>query len=223
VNGKLVTEQGMRIDPNTDKVTVLGRHINNTPPPRVYWLLNKPDMVLTSRPDGTGRMTIYDLHSTRDLQFLVSPVGRLDYRTEGLLLLSNDGELVHRLAHPKYKVPRYYNVLIDGRLSYEEESALRRGIELEDGITGKSEVIFAHSVNLGQSRGSWYFITVFEGRNRLVRRMFEHFGFKVVRLVRYGFGDLRLPDDLPAGDYRQLTNSEIKYLKDSVNLSGDME
>jgi len=223
VNGKLVTEQGMRIDPDTDKVTVLGRHINNTPPPRVYWLLNKPDMVLTSRPDGTSRMTIYDLHSTRDLQFLVSPVGRLDYRTEGLLLLSNDGELVHRLAHPKYKVPRYYNVLIDGRLSYEEESALRRGIELEDGITGKSEVIFAHSVNLGQSRGSWYFITVFEGRNRLVRRMFEHFGFKVVRLVRYGFGDLRLPDDLPAGDYRQLTNSEIKYLKDSVNLSGDME
>lgn len=222
VNGKLVTEQGMRIDPNTDKVTVLGRHINNTPPPRVYWLLNKPDMVLTSRPDGTGRMSIYDLHSTRDLQFLVSPVGRLDYRTEGLLLLSNDGELVHRLAHPKYKVPRYYNVLIDGRLSYEEESALRRGIELEDGITGKSEVIFAHSVNLGQSRGSWYFITVFEGRNRLVRRMFEHFGFKVVRLVRYGFGDLRLPDDLPAGEYRQLTNSEIKYLKDSVNLSGDV-
>jgi 23S rRNA pseudouridine2605 synthase len=222
VNGKLVTEQGMRIDPNTDKVTVLGRHINNTPPPRVYWLLNKPDMVLTSRPDGTGRMSIYDLHSTRDLQFLVSPVGRLDYRTEGLLLLSNDGELVHRLAHPKYKVPRYYNVLIDGRLSYEEESALRRGIELEDGMTGKSEVIFAHSVNLGQSRGSWYFITVFEGRNRLVRRMFEHFGFKVVRLVRYGFGDLRLPEDLPSGEYRQLTNSEIKYLKETVNLSGDV-
>ena len=221
VNGKLVTEQGLRIDPQVDKVTVLGRHISDVPPPRVYWLLNKPDMVLTSRPDGTGRLSIYDLYSTRDLQFLVSPVGRLDFRTEGLLLLSNDGELVHRLAHPKYKVPRYYNVLIDGRLSHEEESFIRRGIELEDGLTGKTELIFAHSVNLGQSRGSWYFITVYEGRNRLVRRLFEYFGFKVVRLVRYGFGDLRLPDDLPAGQYRQLTPSEIKYLKETVQLSGD--
>lgn len=221
VNGKLVLEQGLRIDPMVDKVTVLGRHISDVPPPRVYWMLNKPDMVLTSRPDGTGRLSIYDLHSTKDLQFLVSPVGRLDFRTEGLLLLSNDGELVHRLAHPKYKVPRYYNVLIDGRLNHEEEAFIRRGIELEDGPTGKTELLFAHSVNLGQSRGSWYFITVYEGRNRLVRRLFEYFGFKVVRLVRYGFGDLRLPDDLPAGEYRQLTPSEIKYLKETVHLSGE--
>jgi pseudouridine synthase len=221
VNGKLVLEQGLRIDPMVDKVTVLGRHISDVPPPRVYWMLNKPDMVLTSRPDGTGRLSIYDLHSTKDLQFLVSPVGRLDFRTEGLLLLSNDGELVHRLAHPKYKVPRYYNVLIDGRLNHEEEAFIRRGIELEDGPTGKTELLFAHSVNLGQSRGSWYFITVYEGRNRLVRRLFEYFGFKVVRLVRYGFGDLRLPDDLLAGEYRQLTPSEIKYLKETVHLSGE--
>jgi len=221
VNGKLVTEQGLRIDPSIDQVRVTGKHIHSKPPPRVYWLLHKPDLVLTSRPDGSGRRSIYELESTRDLQFLVSPVGRLDYRTEGLLLLSNDGELVHRLSHPKYKVPRMYNVLADGRLSPEEEKALRRGIALEDGPTGRAEVVFAHGVNLGQSRGAWYFVTVFEGRNRLVRRMFEYFGLKVVRLVRYGFGDLRLPDDLPPGEYRQLTAAEINYLKEAVDLSGD--
>jgi hypothetical protein len=99
-------------------------------PPRVYWMLHKPDEVLTSRIDGFQRTTIYDLPSLRKVPFLVAPVGRLDYRPEGLLLLTNDGELANRLCHPKYKVPRHYHVLVVDRLTEEQEKAIRKGVDL---------------------------------------------------------------------------------------------
>ena len=187
-------------------------------PPRVYWLLNKPDEVLTARNDEFQRQTIYDLPMISKVPFLVSPVGRLDYRTEGLLLLTNDGELASRLTHPRYEIPRQYHVLIIGRLSHEEEQAIVHGVELEDGKSGRAEVRYAHGKNLGASRGSWYAVTVFEGRNRLVRRLFEHFNHKVVRLIRVAYGEVRLPEDLEPGDYLQLTSAQIKSLKHATGL-----
>ena len=218
VNGKIVTELGSKINPETDQVAIDGKPITMTPPPRVYWLLNKPDEVLTTRSDGFQRTTIYDLPKLKKLPFLVAAVGRLDYRTEGLLLLTNDGELANRLTHPKYQIPRQYHVLITGRLTDEEERGIVRGVDLEDGPSGRTELRYAHGKNLGGSRGSWYAITVFEGRNRLVRRLFEHFGHKVVRLIRVSFGDVRLPEDLAPGDYQQLSSEQIRSLKKLTGL-----
>lgn len=217
VNGN-IPEIGSKVDPDVDEIVVDGKVLTKAPPPRVYWLLNKPDQVLTARNDEFQRKTIYDLTALQGLPFLVSPVGRLDFRTEGLLLLTNDGELSRRLMHPKYQVPRYYHVLISGELTANEEERIRKGITLEDGPANNVDIVFSNNVDLGQSKGSWYHVTVREGRNRLVRRMFEAIDYKVVRLVRFGYGDLRLPTDLEPGAYRQLTSDEIKRLKYIVQL-----
>lgn len=181
-------------------------------------MLNKPDLCLTSRAPEPGKKTIFELPALRNLSFLLFPVGRLDYRTEGLLLLSNDGELVHRLTHPSYKIPRTYQVLLQRRLLPHEESQIRHGLELEDGPVKGAEINFIQSTGLGQSRGAWYMITVHEGRNRIVRRIFEKLDVKVVRLLRYSYGELHLPEQLKPGEYRQLQSSEIAELKQAVGL-----
>ena len=214
VNGQIVTDMGVRITPGVDQVSVDGKLVVDKAPPKVYWMLNKPDMVLTSRDSqGTGRETIYDLPRLRKLNFLVSPVGRLDFRTEGLLLLSNDGEFVQRVSHPRYKVPRHYLALIKGKLSDSQLNQLRDGIDLKDGPVKGVKIQYAHGKNLGRSRGSWYFVTVQEGRNRLVRRLFEHFDSEVIRLIRYGIGDLRMPEDLKPGEYLQLSPQQVDGLR----------
>jgi 23S rRNA pseudouridine2605 synthase len=219
VNGQIVREQGTKVTPGVDKLAINGKPIDLDSPPRVYWMLHKPDACLTARPDDSGKASIDDLPRLKKLHFLVAPVGRLDYRTEGLLLLTNDGEMAFRLAHPKFHVPRHYHVLVGGKLSREDEDKIRRGLELEDGPTGRLELRYFHGKNLGASRGSWYSITVHEGRNRLVRRVFEHLGYKVVRLLRVGFGDLRLPEDLAPGEYVQLSAAQIAVLKKITDLA----
>lgn len=219
VNGQVVRELGTRVEPGVDQVSVDGKNVGGSLPPRVYWMLHKPDEVLTARNDEFQRKTIYDLPRLKKTPFLVAPVGRLDYRTEGLLILTNDGELANRLCHPKYKVPRLYHVLIGGKLTEDQMEAISKGVELEDGKTEPAELRYAHGKNLGASRGSWYTITVYEGRNRLVRRLFEHFDAKVVRLIRVGFGDLLMPEELPAGDYLQLTSDQIHALKRATELA----
>lgn len=219
VNGKVLTEMGLKIDPDRDHVLVEGRMVAGANPPKVYWVLNKPDKTLTSRSGAPGQKTIYDLPCFRGLKFHVFPVGRLDYRTEGLLLMTNDGDVCYRLSHPKFHVPRVYQVLIDGRLAPEKVKQIRQGaLELEDGMV-KAEVRFVHGQKLPLSvaretdKGSWYFVTVHEGRNRLVRRMFEACGHRVLRLMRTGFGDLSLDDQVQSGAYRQLNGKEVAYLK----------
>lgn len=218
VNGQVVRELGTRVTPGEDQVSIDGRPIKAEPPPRVYWMLHKPDEVLTARNDDFNRTTIYDLPKLAKTPFLVAPVGRLDYRTEGLLLLTNDGEMANRLCHPKYKIPRHYHVMTAGRLSEAQEREMQAGIKLEDGMTEPCEVRYAHGKNMGASKGSWYVVTVREGRNRLVRRLFEHFGMKVVRLIRVGFGDLTLPEDLKPGEYLQLSSDQIMALKRATDL-----
>ncbi len=219
VNGQIVKELGTKISPDSDRVVVDGKALQKGLPPRVYWLLNKPDEVLTARNDEFQRKTIYDLPKLAKTPFLVAPVGRLDFRTEGLLLLTNDGELANRLCHPKFQIPRQYHVLITGRLTEDQEDAIRKGVTLEDGPTGPIDLRYAHGKNLGQSRGSWYAITVHEGRNRLVRRLFEHFNSRVIRLLRVSFGDIRLPEDLEPGDYLQLKSDQINSLKKATELA----
>ncbi len=151
----------------------------------------------------------------------MSPVGRLDFRTEGLLLLTNDGELSYKLCRPEYHVPREYQVLLDTRLSKEQEQIIRKGVELEDGPVKNVKITFVHGTNMGVSTGAWYVITVHEGRNRLVRRLFEHFNRRVVRLIRVAFGDIRLPVDLPSGEYRQLTAEEVTKLRQATDVAVD--
>lgn len=217
VNGKIVKELGTKVNVDTDRVALDGKQVKTKVPPKVYWLLNKPDKTLTARSDElTNKPTIYDLPMVAKAKFLVSPVGRLDFRTEGLLLLTNDGELSYKLCRPEYHVPREYQVLLDGRLSKEEELQIKKGITLEDGPVQDVKIAYVHGANMGVSTGSWYMVTVHEGRNRLVRRLFEHFNKRVVRLIRIGFGEIRLPNDLPAGEYRQLTTDQVATLRQST-------
>ncbi len=221
VNGKTVTELGVKVDPEKDKITMGGKAIFNKEPPRVYWMLNKPDGVLTAAKGQGDKECIFDLPKLKKLPFKVSPVGRLDFNTEGLLLLSNDGDLVFRLSHPSFKLPRIYQAAINKRLTEEEERALRKGITLDDGPVKKVELKYLQSEKLGKTSGYWYMITVYEGRNRLVRRLFEHFDRKVLKLLRSSFGDINLDLNLRPGEYRQLSSKEIKYLKKQVGLSGE--
>ena len=181
-------------------------------------MVHKPDRYLTSHKRDGDKQTIFELPALNQVPFKLNSVGRLDYRTEGLLLLSNDGDFVHHLTHPKFKVPRYYYALVNKKLTKEQENIIRDGVPLEDGKTGPIEIQHAQSMNLGKSKGSWYYLTVHEGRNRLIRRIFEHFDLKVVRLLRVGFGGLRLPDDLKPGEYRQLASEEIVNLKKMSKL-----
>ena len=219
VNGTIVRELGMKIDPEIDRLTLDGKGLGRSKPSKVYWLLNKPDRTLTSRKSQGNKSTIFDLPSLRGLTFDVAAAGRLDYRSEGLLILSNDGQLIFRLIHPKYKVPRHYSVLVNGRLSAADMKKMTQGIELEDGPVEQVNIKFVHGHNMGKTSGSWYFVTVFEGRNRLVRRLFEHFGLNVIRLIRNGLGDIRLPESLPPGKYIQLKPNQIKYLKEITGLA----
>ena len=212
INGVEAT-LGSKVDPETDAVTVDGRPIRADRPPLVYWLLNKPDKCLTSHKGDDGKPTVFDLPRLREVPFKLFTVGRLDFRTEGLLILSNDGEFVNRMTHPRFKVPRSYYCMVDSRLTEAQEVQIRNQLVLEDGPVGKIEITFAHRANLGASHGFWYFITVYEGRNRLVRRIFEHFGYKVVRLVRHKMGTLDLPESLKPGDYIPLTTQQIEHLK----------
>lgn len=216
INGK-VAKLGDRLKPFEDKAFLDGKQLNAKTPPKVYWMLHKPYETLTSAARDGDKMRIFDLPKLQKQSFHIFPVGRLDFKTEGLLLLTNDGELCNRLCHPQYKLPRHYQVLIGGKLTSEQIKQIRKGIELEDGKV-RCEIVPAYGVNLGKSKGSWYFITVFEGRNRLVRRIFEHFDHKVIRLIRYGFGSLRLSEALNPGDYRQLSSQEIRFLKNSVEI-----
>jgi 23S rRNA pseudouridine2605 synthase len=172
----------------------------------VYFLVNKPLGTVTTLSDPEGRPVVTDL--VRDLPVRVFPVGRLDINASGLLLLTNDGALANRLAHPSHQVDKIYLVKVRGRLSDESKNMLEKGIVLEDGLTAPAKV-----VNL-RVRGShtWFELTIHEGRNRQVRRMCEALGHQVNRLVRIGYAFLIL-DDLAPGQKRVLTDQEVARLK----------
>jgi 23S rRNA pseudouridine2605 synthase len=212
VNSEVVTEQGRRVDPERDVIRVDGARI---PPPRrhLYLALNKPRGVVVTMDDPEGRRTIADLLAEGAQRALKKErlfhVGRLDTDTEGLLILTNDGEFAHRLAHPSYQVPKTYIVEVSGVVSPQTLRRLRRGVTLDDGPVRPTSVKIVSSAG----EKTLLKITLQEGRNRIVRRTMEAVGHPVRRLSRIGIGPVRL-GNLPVGEYRELTREERGGLLD---------
>lgn len=211
INGAVVTAFGTKVSPE-DSVKVDGKIVQERLPPKVYFMLNKPDLTLVSQKPEQGKSTVFELPAIQRIKPHLFCVGRLDFRTEGLLLMSNDGDFVHHLTHPSHKVPRRYQVLVNGKLSKEQKAEMLKGVFLKDGKVKGVKLHLIEGKNLGGSKGAWYMITVFEGRNRLVRRLFEHFELRVLRLIRTSFGTVSLPHDLAPGKARPLTPDELKEL-----------
>ena len=206
VNG-VVAEVGQKIDPERDIVEYRGRRIEAGARPRfVYLMLNKPRGYLTTVTDDRGRHTVTEL--VEDVGVRVYPVGRLDMDSEGLLLLTNDGELTHKLTHPRHEIPKIYHVKVRGTVTAEQVKALSSAMDI-DGYTilpVKTELI---SVKDGHSTLR---MTLFEGRNRQIRKMCESQDLFVVRLCRVAIGDLKL-GTLAPGKWRHLSRAQIDYLK----------
>ena len=171
---------------------------------KVYFMLNKPLEVLSASSDDRGRKTVVDLIKTDKRIF---PIGRLDYMTSGLILLTNDGELFNRLVHPKSEIYKKYYIKVFGEVKKEEIEELKKGILLEDGKTLPAKV---SGIKYDKNKTSMY-ISIREGRNRQIRRMIDKFGYKVLMLRREKIGELSL-GDLKEGKYRELTKEEIEYL-----------
>lgn len=205
VNGKQVTELGMVIDPARDKVEVDGRILKRAEQAR-YILIYKPRGYISSVSDPQGRKKVTDL--IPDIKERLYPVGRLDYSSEGLMLLTNDGELAYQLTHPSYNMSKTYRVRVKGIPSNREIEQLSKGIYLDNYLTKPATFRF---IDIREGN-ALFEITIHEGRNRQIRRMFEKIGYEVIRLKRIKIGDLSL-GNLKAGEYRHLLPSEIMRLK----------
>lgn len=210
VNGQVVTKAGLKAIWGVDTITVDGQHLAD-PPKKIYLILNKPFGYVSTLHDPQGRPIVRDL--IKDIKERVYPVGRLDFDSQGLLILTNDGELSFRLTHPRFQIPRTYKVLIEGTIAPQSVKKLRKGVVLDDGPTSPARVRV-----LGREQGrSVLRITMFEGRPREIRRMCEAVGHKTIQLIRAGYGSLRL-GNLKVGKYRHLTNAEVETLRTSAGL-----
>ena len=208
VNGKLIKELGAKFGPKAF-ITVDGNPIKNEK--KVYYIFYKPRGVVTTMEDPRGRRTVADFLS--NLTERVFPVGRLDYNTEGLLLLTNDGELAQNLTHPKNEINKSYRVAVVGIVPQEKLDLLRLGVRLEDGLTAPAIVDlveYDHEKNL-----SVFNITIHEGKNRQIRRMCDYIGYPVRQLKRYKIANLTLTS-LKKGQYRQLFEEELTALFKAV-------
>lgn len=204
VNGA-VASLGTKVDPATDRITVDNKPVQAAPP-TLYLMLNKPAGYVTTRKDPHAKRTVMELLG--ELGEWLYPVGRLDVDTEGLLLLTNDGDLTHQLLHPGKKVPKTYRARVKGVPEKEALERFRAGIELEDGMTAPAEVHFVRK----NSEGATIEITLTEGRKRQVKRMCAAIGHPVLKLKRIQFGPLRL-GQLAPGEWRVLTKYEVHLLK----------
>lgn len=204
VNGVICTVLGTKVDPEQDAITVDG-----TPIPRrvkkVYLLLNKPPGYITTVSDPENRPTVMDLVPRNARLF---PVGRLDANSEGLILMTNDGELANLLAHPRYSYEKEYHVGVPGHVREDDLRTLREGVEIEGGRTNPAKV----RVLSADGKITWLSITIHEGRNRQVRRMLHALGYRVDRLVRVRIGPLWL-GSLARGTYRLMTPAELRRLR----------
>ena len=200
-----VSRLGDKADPAQSTILIDNKPIDKIEP-FAYWLVNKPLGVVTTLDDPEGRRSVKEV--VQDVPQRVFPVGRLDINTSGLLLMTNDGDLANRLAHPSHQVEKRYLVKIRGTLSELDRSSLEHGIRLEDGITAPAKV-----ANVRMTGGhTWFEISLHEGRNRQVRRMCEALGYQVSRLMRVGYAFLTL-NGLQPGQKRQLSHSEVTRLK----------
>ncbi|MBM7854669.1 pseudouridine synthase [Desulfohalotomaculum tongense] len=204
VNGKVVRELGTKIDPDKDKVQVDGRWIKQKEK-YVYLMMNKPRGYVSTVSDERGRKTVMDL--LKDVKERVYPVGRLDYDSEGLLLLTNDGELTQALTHPKHQIAKTYKVRVEGVPTLDNLERLANGVKLEDGVTAPARVYLTHI----KDGNALLEITIREGKNRQVRRMCEYIGHPVKRLVRTRIGPLELRN-MSSGEVRELNNAQLREL-----------
>jgi len=211
-----VTKLGAKADPGKDRIAVDGRVISLGTDlksvPKVYILLNKPKGCISAVSDPEGRPTVIDL--VKKIKTRVFPVGRLDYDAEGVLLLTNDGELANKLIHPRYKIPKKYFVKVSDVPDDKDISKLKKGIYLEDGRTLPAEAKFIKATKTN----SWIELTVYEGRNRLVKKMCFAIGHSVLKLQRTEFAGIKL-GTLKPGDFRMLTRSEVARLKRQTEVN----
>lgn len=215
VNGQVVRSLGTKADPSWDKIKVDGNLLKGFEP-KVYFVLYKPRGCLTIMRPSTEKNQPTLVRFLRRIKVRVFPVGRLDYDTEGLLLLTNDGDLTLGLTHPRYDIPRRYLVKVKGIPSPEKLKSLKKGVKLKDGWASAKAVI--KRVTAG--RNSWLEITVREGRHRLIKRLCRHLGYPVQRLKRTQFAFLTL-EGLRPGDIRPLAGEEIRMLKELVSQKVD--
>ena len=211
VNGQTVTQPGSKADARHDRIEVDGQ-IVEAPAGPLYFLLHKPPGVVSTLKDPEGRPTVRALLS--EVRERVFPVGRLDYASSGLLLLTNDGALTERLLHPRFRVPRTYQAKLAGVVAPPALSALRHGVLLDDGSQAAPAAV---RVLRATPRKTWLELVLREGRNREVRRMCEALGYRVEKLLRVQYGPLSL--DVPVGGYRALKPQEIKQLKRLVETA----
>jgi len=204
VNGEVVKELGTKADPDRDEIRVDGSLIS-TEISRVYIMLNKPRGYVTTLKDPEGRPIVRDL--LRDVDERVFPVGRLDYDSEGLLILTNDGDFAQKLQHPRFKIPKRYLVKVRGSVAAKDMAAVEKGVKLEDGMFKPLEF----KLEGRNPKSTWVYVTINEGRNRVIRRFFEELGHPVARLVRVSIGEIGL-GDLKEGEYRHLKKWEISKL-----------
>lgn len=204
VNGKTVKELGTKADPEKDHVKVGGKLITfGKPAEKIYILLNKPVGYLTSRSDPSKRQLVIDL--VGKYRNVVHPVGRLDLNTEGLILLTNDGEFTNLIAHASHNIAKVYEVKVKGKPSYVQISKLSRGVELDGVKTAPAKIVLMEETDTN----AWYEVTLHEGRNQQIRKMFDSIGHSVVKLRRVAIGFLK-NEKLKPGELRFLTEVEVK-------------
>jgi 23S rRNA pseudouridine2605 synthase len=212
VNGRLA-RIGEKVDPSRVHIKVDGKRAAS-PAAKTYLVIHKPKQVLTTVEDPGGRTAVMDL--LRGKLPRLFPVGRLDYDVEGILLLTNDGEMAHRLSHPTFQVPRTYWVKVKGKPAPEEVRKLSGGITLEDGPTAPCRILPRREGR----ENAWLEMTLREGRNRQVKRMWERMGYPVLKLKRVSFAGLPL-GGLKAGEYRHLRPAEVERLKKLTKLKSE--
>lgn len=204
VNKKIVTELGTKVDEDNDKVFLDGERI--LPEKKLYYImLNKPKGYVTTAKDEFGRKTVLEL--VEDLDARLYPVGRLDYDSEGLLLLTNDGDFAYRLTHPTQHVQKKYHAVVEGTADLEHVLKLRKGVDIDGYLTKPAKVEIADV----RERTTQLNITISEGKNRQIRRMCEAVGLPVIKLTRVNIGGISL-GNLPKGKWRHLTEAELKIL-----------
>lgn len=208
VNGKVVQELGVKVDPLTDRVTVQGRPVS-IQQKSYYLLFNKPKDCITTLSDERGRTTVMDYVKVRER---IYPIGRLDRNTTGVLLLTNDGDLANALTHPKHEIERVYRARLDRGILDEDLKKLRRGVWLDDGLA-KPE----HADAIPGTKRTEIVMSLREGKNREVRRMFEELGYDVKSLERIAFAGLTT-EGVPRGRWRNLTHTEVNHLRQQAGM-----
>ena len=213
MNGSVVTELGTKADPERDHIRVNGKLLHG-PQRHIYLLLNKPRGYVTTVHDPEGRPTVMNL--VKGVGSRVYPVGRLDYGSEGLLLMTNDGDLAHKLMKAASHVPKTYLVKVSGQPSQEGITKLRGGLSIATDDGRRVRTSPAKIRILKEGANPWYEVTLVEGRNRQIRRMFEEVGHHVEKIKRVKYGPLAL--DVPPGEFRSLTLHEVAQLKGATSV-----